>query len=90
VPEPVVVAMVKSEKSDDDKLPEPPEPLPMEKAPIEPGVEYGPCLIYSRERPHRFTNWRIGMWSGSEWYLFGTGIIVEPIAWSLLPQIPMW
>lgn len=62
----------------------------MDIAPIEAGVEFGPCLIYTDSTEGALTNWRRGMWDGENWYILGAGFIVSPIAWFPLPRDPTW
>jgi hypothetical protein len=62
------------------------QPRPIEDARVEPGIEYGPCLLYVPDEPdHGLTNWWVGMWSGENWYTLAGDLIVQPTHWTKLP-----
>lgn len=60
-----------------------PPSYPIATAPIKPGVEFGPCLIYPC--PADFPPaWAIAEWSGTEWLDF-CGAVCEATHWAPLP-----
>jgi hypothetical protein len=54
---------------------------PIENAPVEPNVEFGPCLL----SPGSDHGWTIGRWNGEGWY-DENGLPLTPAGWALLPQ----
>ena len=61
---------------------------PMAAALIEPGVEFGPCLVWAVDPCDGQERWLIG-WSGENW-IDEEGLILNPTGWHPLPQPPHW
>lgn len=64
-------------------------PWPMAAALIEPGVEFGPCLVWAVDPSDGQERWLMGGWSGENW-IYDEGLILNPTGWHPLPQPPHW
>lgn len=58
--------------------------LPIESAPIETGVSWGPCLL----SPGLDLDWVIGEWDGEAWCSL-SGFVIAPLYYGELPAMPL-
>jgi len=59
------------------------EMLPIETAPIEKGMDFGPCLLGPAETGD---DWIVGWWNGSEWK-DSNGFVFVPLVYMLLAPL---
>ena len=57
----------------------------IEDCQVKPGERWGPCALYVANRGGPF--WMIGCWDGEDWYGVGSGLIVSPTHFALLPDL---